>query len=184
MKRRRARGGATQKAPPHGAHHMLLIIGVAPKKKPRRAGGHVEGAAARHHLGKRARGGPMDAAERAKDPNGVDHVPHGESTGEREVPMELRRGGRASGGDTDCDDRDERARGGKLTAAKRQALPKADFALPGKGEGPKGAGSGSYPIPDASHARNALARVSQHGTPEEKATVRRKVHAKYPGIGE
>ena len=36
---------------------------------------------------------------------------------------------------------------------------------------------------DASHARNALARVSQHGTAEEKATVRAKVHAKYPGIG-
>jgi hypothetical protein len=25
-------------------------------------------------------------------------------------------------------------------------LPKSDFALPGKGEGPKGAGAGSYPI--------------------------------------
>jgi hypothetical protein len=29
-----------------------------------------------------------------------------------------------------------------------------------------------------------LARVSQHGTAAEKATVRRKVHEKYPGIGE
>lgn len=71
----------------------------------------------------------------------------------------------------------------KLTAAQRQAMPKSDFALPGKGEGPKGAGSGSYPIPDASHARNALARVAQHGSAEEKAEVRRKVHAKYPEIG-
>lgn len=71
-----------------------------------------------------------------------------------------------------------------LTAAKRQALPKSDFALPGKGEGPKGAGSGSYPIPDASHARNALARVSQHGTSAEKAEVKRKVHEKFPGIGQ
>ena len=32
--------------------------------------------------------------------------------------------------------------------------------------------------------RNALARVSQHGTSAEKATVRRKVHAKYPSIGD
>ena len=71
----------------------------------------------------------------------------------------------------------------KLTAKRRQSLPKSDFALPGKGEGPKGAGAGSYPIPDESHARNALARVSQHGTAEEKAQVRRKVHEKYPGIG-
>jgi hypothetical protein len=72
---------------------------------------------------------------------------------------------------------------GHLTAAARQSMPRSDFALPGKGEGPKGAGSGSYPIPDENHARNALARVAQHGTAEEKAEVRRKVHAKYPGIG-
>ena len=74
-------------------------------------------------------------------------------------------------------------KGGGLTAHARQSLPKSDFALPGKGEGPKGAGSGSYPIPDASHGRNALARVSQHGTPEEKARVRAAVHRKFPEIG-
>lgn len=68
----------------------------------------------------------------------------------------------------------------KLTAHKREGLPKSDFALPGKGEGPKGAGSGSYPIPDESHARNALARSS--GKPVH-AEVERKVHAKYPDIG-
>ena len=72
--------------------------------------------------------------------------------------------------------------GGRLTAAKRQSLPRSDFALPGKGEGPKGAGAGSYPIPDESHARNALARVSQHGSSAQKAAVRRKVEAKFPGI--
>jgi hypothetical protein len=70
----------------------------------------------------------------------------------------------------------------KLTAHDRQSLPKSDFALPGHGAGPKGAGHGSYPIPDASHARNALAR-SANKSPEVKAAVRRKVHAKYPGIG-
>ena len=74
--------------------------------------------------------------------------------------------------------------GGRLTAGERQALPKSSFALPGKGKGPKGAGAGSYPIPDESHARNALARVSQHGSSAEKARVRAKVHAKYPGIGQ
>ena len=52
-------------------------------------------------------------------------------------------------------------------------LPAKDFAGPGR----------SYPINDATHARNALARVSQHGTSEEKAKVRAKVRAKYPGIG-
>ena len=69
-----------------------------------------------------------------------------------------------------------------LTAKQRQKLPKGDFALPGRGEGKKGAGAGSYPIPNKSHARNALARVAQHGTPAEKATVRRKVEAKFPSI--
>lgn len=72
---------------------------------------------------------------------------------------------------------------GHLTAAGRRALPSKDFALPGQGKGPEGKGSGSYPIPDASHARNALARVAQHGSSEEKAEVRRKVHEKFPNIG-
>ena len=68
----------------------------------------------------------------------------------------------------------------KLTSKTRQGLPKSDFALPGQGEGKKGAGSGSYPIPDKSHARNALARSS--GKPVA-AKVRAKVHAKFPDIG-
>jgi hypothetical protein len=71
--------------------------------------------------------------------------------------------------------------GGKLSAAQRQSLPKSDFALPGAGKGPKGAGSGSYPIPDRSHAANALARSS--GKPVA-AAVRAKVKAKYPDMGE
>jgi hypothetical protein len=61
----------------------------------------------------------------------------------------------------------------KLTAAARKAIPKKDFALPG----------GRYPIEDASHARNALSRVSANGSPEEKAKVRAAVHRKYPNIG-
>jgi hypothetical protein len=71
--------------------------------------------------------------------------------------------------------------GGRLTAAQRQSLPKSDFALPGRGSGPKGAGSGSYPIPDRSHAANALARSS--GKPVA-AQVRAKVKAKYPDMGD
>lgn len=71
---------------------------------------------------------------------------------------------------------------GKLSAKQRQDMPKSDFALPGKGDGPKGAGAGSYPIPDAAHARNALARVAQHGTPAEKARVRAAVKEKFPEI--
>lgn len=61
-----------------------------------------------------------------------------------------------------------------LTTKARDKLPAKDFALSG----------GRYPIHDENHARNALARVSQYGTPSEKATVRRKVHARYPEIRE
>ena len=60
-----------------------------------------------------------------------------------------------------------------LTAARRKALPSRVFALPGR----------RYPIPDRSHAANALARVSQHGTPAEKARVRAAVRRRYPGMG-
>jgi hypothetical protein len=78
---------------------------------------------------------------------------------------------------------DGRASGGRLSAKGRDALPASDFALPGKGSGKNGKGSGSYPIENAAHARNALARVSQHGSAAEKAAVRAKVQAKYPEIG-
>lgn len=61
----------------------------------------------------------------------------------------------------------------RLTTSERKALPANDFAGPGR----------SYPIQDASHARNALSRVSQHGYPELKEKVRAAVHRKFPGIG-
>jgi hypothetical protein len=61
----------------------------------------------------------------------------------------------------------------KLKASTRQALPGKAFAGPSR----------SYPIEDASHARNALSRVSQYGDAELKARVRAAVRAKYPSIG-
>ena len=69
-----------------------------------------------------------------------------------------------------------------LTAEERQAMPKSEFALPGKGDGPKGAGSGSYPIPDEGHARAALSRVAANGTPAEKSAVRGAVHRRFPDM--
>jgi hypothetical protein len=60
----------------------------------------------------------------------------------------------------------------KLTAKQRDNLKASQFALPG----------GRFPINDKAHAKAALQRVSQFGTPAEKATVRKKVAAKYPGI--
>jgi len=71
----------------------------------------------------------------------------------------------------------------KLTTKQRKSMKKSTFAIPSKKTKSNPAGRGGYPIPDRSHAANALARVSQHGTPEEKARVRAKVHAKYPDMG-
>lgn len=61
----------------------------------------------------------------------------------------------------------------KLDTEQRNKLKSSSFA------GPKR----SYPIEDASHARNALARVSEFGSPSLKAEVRAKVHKKFPAIG-
>jgi hypothetical protein len=62
------------------------------------------------------------------------------------------------------------ARVAKLNAAARKKISGKNFAGPDR----------SYPIEDASHARNALARAS--GKPVE-ARVRAAVHRKYPDIG-
>jgi hypothetical protein len=62
--------------------------------------------------------------------------------------------------------------------AQRKRLASSSFAIPSKAPG-----SGSYPIPDRSHAANALSRVAQHGSPAEKAQVRAAVRRKYPGMG-
>lgn len=61
----------------------------------------------------------------------------------------------------------------KLTTEKRKGLPASSFALPGR----------RYPIPDKSHARNALARVSANGSEYEKEAVRREVKRRFPSIG-
>jgi len=60
----------------------------------------------------------------------------------------------------------------QLTTAQRNKLSNKDFALPGR----------RYPIPNESHARNALARVAQNGTAAEKAKVEAAVKRKFPGI--
>lgn len=61
----------------------------------------------------------------------------------------------------------------ELTEAARDKIPTKEFAIPEKEK---------YPIHDEPHARNALARVSQHGSAEEKARVRTAVARKHPGV--
>ena len=61
----------------------------------------------------------------------------------------------------------------KLTYKARESLSKTSFVYPKERK---------YPIHDIAHARNALSRVSQHGTPAEKKRVRAAVHNKYPSL--
>lgn len=61
----------------------------------------------------------------------------------------------------------------ELSYTARKKLMKTQFAIP---EDKK------YPIHDVSHARNALARVAQHGTTTEKRRVRAAVKKKFPKI--
>lgn len=60
----------------------------------------------------------------------------------------------------------------QLSSRQRNRLADKSFALPGR----------RYPIHDKPHARAALQRVSQHGSPAEKVIVRKKVSVRYPGI--
>ena len=60
----------------------------------------------------------------------------------------------------------------KLTAKSRNALASSQFVFPGKR---------SFPIPDASHGRNALAQAAKKG-PAVAAKVRSAVKRKFPGI--
>jgi hypothetical protein len=60
-----------------------------------------------------------------------------------------------------------------LTTRQRNSLKSSQFADPK---------NRAYPIPDAVHARNALSRAAQNGTPELKGKVRAAVHKKYPFI--
>lgn len=63
----------------------------------------------------------------------------------------------------------------ELTSRGRKQISESNFVFPKERR---------YPIHDASHARNALARVAQHGTSSEQEAVRKAVREKYPGIGD
>lgn len=59
------------------------------------------------------------------------------------------------------------------TKAGRKAMSRKQFALPRQKK---------YRIDDLAHGRNALARVSQHGSPAQKKAVRRAVVRKFPSL--
>lgn len=60
----------------------------------------------------------------------------------------------------------------KLSYRARKRLPSSAFALPGR----------HYPIPDKSHARNALARASQFASPDDRSIIENTVARRFPSI--
>lgn len=56
---------------------------------------------------------------------------------------------------------------------KRSKMPARSFAVPGEKK---------YPVTSVKQARNAIARVEQHGSPAEKKAVYSKVKSKYPAL--
>jgi hypothetical protein len=70
------------------------------------------------------------------------------------------------------------AKGKSKKPAPNTPAPPGTYALPGGGPG----GADAYPIMDRAHAANALARVTQFGTPAEQAKVRAAVKRKYPDL--
>lgn len=61
----------------------------------------------------------------------------------------------------------------KLFAAKRNAMPSSEFALPGER---------AFPIPDKTHAVQAL-RMKGNASPPEQKEIESKVSSKFPGVG-
>jgi hypothetical protein len=53
-------------------------------------------------------------------------------------------------------------------------IPRSQFALPNAN-----GGKGGYPVDTVKRARNALSRIAQYGTPEQKARVKRAVQRRY-----
>jgi hypothetical protein len=70
-------------------------------------------------------------------------------------------------------DLDDEAYEKKLSSKDRKALADSDFVFPKERK---------YPIPDIAHARNALARVAQNGTPSQVKAVHAAVYKKFPSL--
>ena len=67
----------------------------------------------------------------------------------------------------------KKANARRNTKGGRKKMSSKSFALPR---------AKKYRIDDLAHARNALARVSQHGSPAQKKAVRQAVVRKYPSL--
>jgi hypothetical protein len=59
--------------------------------------------------------------------------------------------------------------------------PKGSYAVP-PGSRVGGKGKAKYPVNSPARAKNAISRVSQHGTAAEKKMVYAKVRSRYPAL--
>ena len=59
----------------------------------------------------------------------------------------------------------------RLTAAARKRVPASKTGLPGKRTKKGGAVSGSYPMPDKAHARDAKAMASRFASPAQRKKI-------------
>lgn len=144
---RRAKGGKAETEPLHPEHGHLYNAegspaaksaeddesdgfrrGGMPKRKKRKEGGKVEGHAARHHLGKRARGGAT--APHVEMHLGEHHEKHGEHHKEEHRHHEEEREKRARGGHV----RSKHARGGAPFSEAHHISPPGNDKKGGPGE--------------------------------------------------
>jgi hypothetical protein len=68
-----------------------------------------------------------------------------------------------------------------LSSSRRKSIPKSQMGVPGKATKKGGAVSGTYPMPDKSHAANAKARATQQVkkgnlSSSQAATIRAKAN--------
>jgi len=59
----------------------------------------------------------------------------------------------------------------RLTAGQRKSVPKSKMGVPSKATKKGGAVSGSYPMPDKSHARVAKSYAARYASPAQRAKI-------------
>lgn len=83
--------------------------------------------------------------------------------------------GKGKGGGSKKSGLSDKTNAKRNTKKGRENMPASDFGLPKQRK---------YRIDDAAHARDALARAAQSDklSSDQRSTIRKRVHAKYPSI--
>jgi len=128
-------------------------------------------------------GGPRGRTQPDVELEPDPHEPGWERHGAGVLPSPLGPGALGGGGYWVPSARPAQKTGGGITASERRALPTKDFGLPGKARTSRGkAESGSYPIDTPGRARAALSYSKRFASSGERAEIKSRVRAKYPGM--